>query len=57
LSQSEPWRSKKGRDQRRGIGNRATWLPKNPLRAAFCVCSTTYLLYDLNEKMGVCSTI
>jgi S1-C subfamily serine protease len=50
LSQSEPWRSKKGRDQRRGVGNRATWLPKNPLRAAFCICSTTYLLYDLKKK-------
>jgi hypothetical protein len=24
--------SKKGRDQRRRVGNRATWLPKNPLR-------------------------
>jgi hypothetical protein len=33
LSQFEPWRSKKGRDQRRGVGNRAIWLPKNPLRA------------------------
>jgi hypothetical protein len=24
---------KKGRDQRRRVGNRTTWLPKNPLKA------------------------
>jgi hypothetical protein len=48
LSQFEPWRSKKGRDQRRGVGNRATWLPKNPLGAAF---GSDFLLRE-GQKRG-----
>jgi len=47
LSQSEAWHSKKERDQRHGVGNRATWLPKDFLRGS----SVLHLLYDLNERI------